>query len=506
MATSSSRPNIVMIMADQLAPHFLPCYGHKVVKAPAIDRLAENGVVFDAAYTNAPLCAPSRFVMMSGRLPSKIAAWDNAVEFPAEVPTFAHYLAAEGYQSCLSGKMHFVGPDQLHGYDDRLTTDVYPADFTWHPEWERPGEKLDWFHNMEVVTKAGVCTRSMYLDYDDEAVFEAKRYIFDQARDGNETPFMLTVSLIQPHDPYLCRQDKWDQYSDDDIDLPKVPYGSVHKDPHGERLRHGYGASDIDLDDATIRDARHAYYGSIGDIDDKIATLMQTLEEAGLADNTIVVLTADHGDMLGERGMWFKMSYFENSARVPLIVHAPKMFSPHRVKEAVSLVDLLPTFIEFARDGNQGSYATPVEGRSLLPHLSGTGGHDEVIGEYFAEGLDTPMFMIRRGSKKLIHAACDPVQYYDVDADPTEVNNLAEDEHHKPAVDALLAELDAAYDVPALTERVLESQSRRRFLKNVMLQRGQGWDYQPVKDAAATYIRNTMPIYQLEKKARFPSV
>ena len=143
MATSSSRPNIVMIMADQLAPHFLPCYGHPVVKAPAIEKLAENGVVFDAAYTNSPLCAPSRFVMMSGRLPSKIAAWDNAVEFSSEVPTFAHYLAAEGYTSCLSGKMHFVGPDQLHGYDTRLTTDVYPADFTWHPEWERPGEKLD---------------------------------------------------------------------------------------------------------------------------------------------------------------------------------------------------------------------------------------------------------------------------------------------------------------------------------------------------------------------------
>ncbi len=506
MTASSSRPNILMIMADQLAPQFLPCYGHPVVKAPTIDRLAAEGVVFDAAYTNAPLCAPSRFVMMSGRQPSKIAAWDNAVEFSAEIPTFAHYLAAEGYQSVLSGKMHFVGPDQLHGYDERLTTDVYPADFTWHPEWERPGEKLDWFHNMEVVTKAGVCTRSMYLDYDDEAVFEAKRFLFDQARDGNETPFMLTVSMIQPHDPYLCRQDKWDQYRDDDIDLPKVPYGSVTKDPHGERLRHGYGASDIELDDNTIRDARHAYYGSIGDIDDKIATLMQTLKEAGLADNTIIILTADHGDMLGERGMWFKMSYFENSARVPLIVHAPKMFSPRRVKEAVSLVDLLPTFVELARDGKQGDYATPIEGRSLLPHLGGTGGHDEVIGEYFAEGLDTPMFMIRRGAKKLIHAAGDPVQYYDVEADPTEVTNLADDPAHSPAVKKLLAELDAGYDVPALTGRILESQKRRRFLKKVMLDRGQGWDYQPVKDAAASYIRNTMPIYQLEKKARFPSV
>ena len=220
---SSSKPNILLIMADQLAPQFLPCYGHPLVKAPTLERLAEEGVVFDAAYTNSPLCAPSRFVMMSGRLPSQIGAWDNAAEFSAEIPTFAHYLEHLGYRTCLSGKMHFVGPDQLHGFGERLTTDVYPADFTWHPEWDQPEKRLDWFHNMEVVTKAGACVRSMYLDYDDEAVFKARRYLFDHAREGTDEPFMLTVSLIQPHDPYLCRQREWDLYADEDIDLPKLP-------------------------------------------------------------------------------------------------------------------------------------------------------------------------------------------------------------------------------------------------------------------------------------------
>mgnify|MGYP001200722058 FL=1 len=131
---ATRKPNLLLIQADQLAPQFLAAYGHPLVKTPNIDRLAEQGVVFDAAYTNAPLCAPSRFVMMSGRLPSRIAAWDNAVEFSSEIPTFAHYLSAEGYRTCLSGKMHFIGPDQLHGFGERLTTDVYPADFTWHPE------------------------------------------------------------------------------------------------------------------------------------------------------------------------------------------------------------------------------------------------------------------------------------------------------------------------------------------------------------------------------------
>lgn len=503
---SVTQPNILLIMTDQLSPKFLPCYGHPVVQTPTIDRLAREGVVFDAAYTNSPLCAPSRFVMMSGRLPTKIAAWDNAVEFSSEVPTFAHYLSAAGYSTCLSGKMHFVGPDQLHGYEDRLTTDVYPTDFTWHPEWDRPKDRLDWFHNMEVVTKAGPCVRSMYLDYDDEAVFKAKRYIFDQAKKEDGSPFMLTLSMIQPHDPYLCRQDKWDMYRDDDIDLPQVPLGSVDEDPHSASLRHGYGADDLNLDEQTIRNARRAYYGSISDIDDKIEDIMTTLDEAGLADNTIVILTADHGDMLGERGMWFKMSYFEHSARVPLIVHAPSMFSPRRVAEAVSLVDILPTFVELANDGKAGDYATPLEGRSLVPHMSSGIGHDEVIGEYFGEGGDMPVFMIRRGNKKIIFSDGNPVQYFDVANDPNEIDNLAENPNFAAEVDALLKEIDNTYDGKALKQTVLESQRRRKFLKTVMRDQGVGWDYQPIEDAANSYVRNTMPIYQLEKKSRFPQV
>ena len=502
---ASTAPNILFIMADQLAPQFLPCYGHPVVKAPTIQRLAEQGVVFDAAYTNSPLCAPSRFVMMSARLPSAISAWDNAVEFSAEVPTFAHYMEHIGYRTCLSGKMHFVGPDQLHGFGERLTTDVYPADFTWHPQWHRPNQRLDWFHNMEVVTKAGPCTRSMYLDYDDEAVFKAKRYLFEQARDGNPQPFMLTVSLIQPHDPYLCRQSEWDLYDEVEIDLPRIAPEQV-SDPHGERLRYGYGASDINLDDDTIRNARRAYYGSVSDIDNKVADLLSALSEAGFSENTIVIFTSDHGDMLGERGMWFKMSFLENSARVPLIVHAPSRYSPRRVSAAVSLVDLMPTLVDMATDGRGIDYATPIDGRSLLPHLSGDEGHDEVIGEYFAEGTDTPIFMIRRGNLKAIYSDNDPLQLFDVVKDSNEIENLTAHDNYAKTAQSLSKEIQSRYDTAALTERVLESQHRRAFLKGVMAKHSLSWDYHPSSNATDSYVRNTMPIYELEKRARFPSV
>ena len=506
MKNGSNKPNILLIMADQLAPQFLPCYGHGVVKAPEISKLADEGVVFDAAYTNFPLCAPSRFVMMSGRLPSQIAAWDNAVEFSSEIPTFSHYLSSNGYQTCLSGKMHFVGPDQLHGYKDRLTTDVYPADFTWHPEWDHSEERLDWFHNMEVVTKAGPCVRSMYLDYDDEVVFNAKRYIFEHAKESSDKPFFLTLSMIQPHDPYLCREDKWESYKEEDIDLPITPLGSVTEDPHSTRLRHSYGASDEKLSDDVVRNARRAYYSSISDIDDKIADVLKALDESGMRENTIVIVTSDHGDMMGERGMWFKMSFLEHSARVPLIVHAPKMFSARRVQEAVSLVDLLPTFVELANDGKQGDYATPIEGRSLMIHLSGGKGHDEVIGEYFAEAIATPMFMIRRGCKKFIYADGDPLQYYDLSEDPHEHNNLANNPTYATEVRQLMDEISSRYNQDALRLEILESQRRRRFIKGVMHEQKIAWDYSPLRDAKREYIRNNMPVYQLEKRARFPQV
>ena len=139
----TKRPNIVVIMADQLAPQFTGTYGHPIVQTPNLDALAARGMRFDAAYCNSPLCAPARFAFMAGQLVTKIGAYDNAAEFPASIPTFAHYLRQLGYRTCLTGKMHFVGPDQLHGFEERLTTDVYPSDHAWTPDWDDPHERID---------------------------------------------------------------------------------------------------------------------------------------------------------------------------------------------------------------------------------------------------------------------------------------------------------------------------------------------------------------------------
>ncbi|MCC7046564.1 MAG: sulfatase-like hydrolase/transferase, partial [Alphaproteobacteria bacterium] len=188
---TSGRPNIVVFMMDQLSALALPFVGAGgPAKTPVMAQLAREGVVFDNAYCNYPLCAPARFAFMAGQLPSTIGAYDNAAEFPASIPTFAHYLRKAGYYTCLSGKMHFIGPDQLHGFEERLTTDIYPADFGWASSWARQreraaGKKLateGGVSGIETGTDAGPVARSLQLDYDEEVAHRAIQKIFDLAR------------------------------------------------------------------------------------------------------------------------------------------------------------------------------------------------------------------------------------------------------------------------------------------------------------------------------------
>jgi choline-sulfatase len=216
-------PNVLLIMVDQLAAAWLPAYGHEVVQSPAVDALAAEGVVFEHAYCPSPLCAPSRAGLLTGRLPSRVGVYDNAAELPASVPTVTHRLRAAGYATCLSGKMHFVGPDQLHGFEERLTTDVYPADLDWTPDWRLAAtERLPWYHTMESVLRPGVSAASLQTDYDGEVAHRSVRRLHDLARYGEGRPFFLCVSFTHPHDPWELPPRHWDRYERAAIDLPAV--------------------------------------------------------------------------------------------------------------------------------------------------------------------------------------------------------------------------------------------------------------------------------------------
>jgi choline-sulfatase len=217
-----------------------------------------------------------------------------------------------------------------------------------------------------------------------------------------------------------------------------------------------------------------------------------------------VMLLADHGDMLGERGLWYKMSFFEPACRIPLIVHAPHRFAARRVAGSASLVDIFPTLCELGGASTAG-YATPLDGNSLTAQLAGAPGRDEVFGEYLAEGAIAPLVMIKRGRYKFVHSPADPDQLYDLIDDPDETQNLAPAPAHAARVREFRAETARRWDLPALHAAVIESQ-RRRHLVYSALRAGRytPWDFQPLRDASRLYVRNDQDLGDLETMARFP--
>ncbi len=307
--------------------------------------------MFDNAYCNSPLCAPSRFSWLAGLLPSRIGAYDNACEFSADQPTIAHYLRREGYRTILAGKMHFVGPDQFHGFEERLTIDIYPADFGWTPDWSDFETRPTWYHSMDSVLTAGPCVRTNQLDFDEEVSFVARRKLFEIARGKDDRPFFMVMSLTHPHDPFAIPRRYWDLYSDETVPMPRL--AAPADDPHSRRLRHVWKEGLERVTPDHVRAARHAYLGAISFVDEQFGLMLDALTEIGIADDIIVLVIGDHGEMLGERGLWYKMSFFEGAARIPMIVHAPARFEPRHVAASVSLVDILPTLVELSggKDG-----------------------------------------------------------------------------------------------------------------------------------------------------------
>jgi len=501
---TARQPNVLVVMADQMAPAFLPIYGHPIARAPNLQALAKSGVVFESAYCASPLCSPSRASFMAGLLPSRTRVYDNGAEFSADIPTFAHHLRLRGYRTILSGKMHFCGPDQMHGFEERLTTDIYPADYGWTPDWERPEERPSWYHNMSSVAEAGVCLRTNQLDFDDEVAFTAERAIFDIARSNDRRPFLLVASFTHPHDPFAVPQRYWDLYRESDIDMPAPAPESL--DPHSRRLRHVCAMDAEPVTADKVRNARRAYFGAISYVDDNLGRLMQALRSSGLGEDTIVILVSDHGEMLGERGLWYKMNFFEGGSRVPLVIASPGRFRPARIAASVSLVDLLPTLVDFA-GGDATAPGAPFDGQSLGPHLMGARGHDEAIGEYLAEGAIAPIVMIRRGRLKFIHSSADPDQVYDLANDPGERDNLAGQPGCAADLEKFRTEVARRWDLAALDLEVRASQRRRRLV-DAALTKGavRAWDFQPFRDAAKQYMRNTVALDDLEAMARFPRV
>ena len=460
-----SKPNMLIIMSDEHAPMYSSVYGHPIVRTPNMERLAAAGATFDAAYCNSPLCAPSRMSFMTGRYVNKIGTWDNVTPLRSDQATWAHRLRAVGYDVVLSGKQHFGGSDQLHGFQAQLARDL-------HAEWNHAIHLWD-----DGIVPAAQPWQEIYktgpgsteeLEVDDLAGERALAFLRDPAR--REKPWALNVSFIAPHFPYIVPPRFWDMYPPDEMDTPNIPAGHLESlPPMAQRLRAMFGFPQFP--DAVVRRARAAYYALISYFDEKIGELMDALQETGQYEDTVIVHLSDHGDMNGEHGMWRKSNFYEASARVPLQVVWPgRIAGGQRFDEVVSLVDAAATICDIAGD----ACGLPLDGDSLLPLL--TGGDpdwkDEAFCEYLAHGNDRPNAMLRRGRYKLCFSKGDPVTLYDIEADPDEFHDLSAEPACQQVIAEMQADLLADWDPAALDREVRATQRQQRFIEENF---GAGW-------------------------------
>ncbi|MCG5215588.1 choline-sulfatase [Streptosporangium sp. KLBMP 9127] len=491
-------------MADQLSAFGTGPYGNDDVLTPHLNTLATRGTVMDNAYCNAPLCVPSRAAMLTGRLPSRVPSNDNAEEFPASVPTFAHSLRRGGYRTILSGKMHFVGPDQLHGFEERLTTDIFPPDLTWTRPWEEQGDpprltgeqQNGGREYIDILRASGTLPWTYQMHYDEEVRFAALQRLRELALDSGDRaaePWLMVASFTQPHDPYVAPPEYWDRYEGRPIALPEPVPDDVPAHPLDGWTNSFHGVRPGQISDDLTYLVRRGYYAMTSYIDDVVGSFTAELERFGLLDDTVIVFTSDHGDQLGEHGMYFKRTMRDWSVRVPLIMAGPGVPAGHRVETPVSLTDLHPTFADLADARPPETVTGHFAGRSLLGLLRGEAGdHPDVIIENLAEGTIRPVRAVVSGRYKLVYVHGLPDQLYDLVKDPRELDNLAGDPRHAEVLRRLRERVLDDWDPLLAEEEIVASQRVRRFLGEAMAHGdAASWAYQPVADAAHRWIRST---------------
>ncbi|MBD3217826.1 MAG: sulfatase-like hydrolase/transferase [candidate division Zixibacteria bacterium] len=505
------QPNIVLIMADQLAPRFMGSYGNKHVSTPNLDKLSKESVQFDSVYTPFPLCCPARASLMTGRQASDVGGYDNATLLEADRPTVAHYLTNAGYECVLSGKMHFVGPDQLHGYKTRFTSNIYPADFSWtRGKRAADGEDYGDFipHLAPTYVKAdsdnplGVEPRrwGKYLEFDDQTHTRALRYIRKNRREvrdsdrGEETkPFFLTVSYHNPHNPFHVPKEYWDMYEGVDIPIPEIPEDLERYQSQLDKwimANHGVNKYDI-KDPENLRLAHRGYCSLMTYIDDCVGDLLNELEKQGLAENTVVIFTSDHGEMLGSRSMVQKWCLYDYSVLVPLILKFPdRLGAGKRIETPVSLIDILPTCTDIA--GYPADLMEPVDGRSLLPYIDDDSvGKDRIIfsESHAGRGAMAPCFMARQGKYKYIYIHGYEGQLFDLETDPEEWNNLIGREEYKEIEEGLKSAVLERFDPDKIEADIKKSTKARLIIDAAMKLNGTSWDYTVCEDGRNQFVR-----------------
>ncbi len=467
----SNRPNLLYIHSDQHSPHVTGCYGDDLVDTPNLDRLAADGAVFDNAYCSSPICVPSRMSMLSGRHPYQNDVWTNEHGLDSRIPTIAHAMGAAGYQPELVGRMHSVGPDQLHGYAARFVGDHGPN----HPGNPGPARGILSVtagpHHLS-LTRSGP-GQSAYQVHDEDVTavtIERLNRLGVQKRAGLlKQPFSLSVGLMLPHPPYVARQEDYDLYADK-MGLPqKAAPAMQEQHPFLRWWRQSTGIEVMDEEE--VRRSRAAYAGLVYRTDAMIGQILDALVENGLDDNTLIIYTSDHGDMQGEHGLFWKHVFYEESVRVPLILSWPgRIPAGQRCEKVVSAVDVAATML----DALEAPALPNASGRSFLSQIDGpstaSAWEDLAFSEYCTDKFGPPegayQRMVRREEWKYIYYHEMPPQLFNLMEDPEELVDRAEDPGCQSILQELHNEVLRGWDPEQVKKRMAQKRADEPILVN----------------------------------------
>lgn len=432
------KTNLLFITTDQQRWDSLPCYGLDFMRTPHLDRLAREGLVFDRAYTPAPLCVPARNALLSGQWPSTTGVLSNNHSLEPGTPSWPALLSEAGYLTAAIGKMHFIPFDNRMGFLERISAEdkrhTYLQDdfvkFLRHYGHERvhPTTNPGYFESLGAPVTP--LPKRFHVD----------GFTGDQAADwlgrhGHE-PFAAWVSFAGPHDPYDPPEELAGMYAG--APIPE-PIGSRAELAHKPRAQRNAGPESlnnpmfqIDPSRATpgqYRRWREHYYANISLIDEGIGKILVALETTGALERTLIIFTSDHGDALGDHGLAFKSFFYESMARVPLIIRGPGVAAGQRCAALVSLLDLVPVFYRTC-----GVPPPPtLESADLTPLLADPAG--TIRDAVFSENLGQAM--VRDERYKYAHYADGDCELYDLATDPTEEHNLASDAAYQGEVTRL---------------------------------------------------------------------
>jgi choline-sulfatase len=478
--------NLLFLMSDQHNRRFAGCYGHPIVKTPNLDRLAARGVRFDNAYCTSPICVPARASLATGRYVHQIGAWDNAFPYTGTFPSWGHRLTAHGYRVTTIGKLHYRSPSDDTGFpDQRLPMHVSEGVgdlFSLIRDRTVPRPELG-----ALLNRAGPGVSS-YTRYD-EAIAELARSFLRAAASERDRPWALLVSFASPHHPLIAPSEYLAMYPSSSVIYP-TDYALDERPTHPvlQELRRGLGI-DSELDPTAVRRAVAAYYALCSFMDAQIGKVLSALDEAGLTDDTLVFYTADHGDTVGEHGLWWKHTMYEGSAGVPLLMAGPGVDGGRAIATNVSHVDCYPTILE-AMQVTPDRMDADLPGRSLLQIAREPHAHERVVfGEYHAIGSITGYFMIRDDRYKYVEYVGYEPQLFDLRSDPGERQDLGEDDRYVTIRAECRAQLRAICDPVAVSNAAIAAQQEllaRHGGPDAILREGFKISYTPAPDIGAT--------------------